>query len=350
METLYFNCQIYDSPYSILVALANSIQDSTSGSVPPQLGWPPLDRIFQETMARLNRARRFFVLVLDEIDKIVTKNGGDSLYVLLKLIDESGESKLSLIGITNDTGFLEFLDSRVRSRLNQESIFFPPYNATELIDIISFRIKGVVRPGSVEDSAINLCAAIGGAQEHGDARKALDLMRIAIDIAVREGKQKVTEKEVYKARDKLEMDVIKEAIYTLPLQSKIVMLSAVVTQEQDTAMMTTGQIYENYRNICEEIGYPALTSRRVSDLISELEDFGLLSAMTKSMGRYGRTRLIRVVGDHTVIKNHLLEDENLAHFKGGSKIPKQSKFENLVEENRKISSLDDLFGAEPDKN
>ncbi len=325
VRVCFVNCQVHDSPYSILTTLVNELSEGKDDLIPP-MGWP-LDRIYSELITRINAKGGYYVLVLDEIDRLLQKNGGDSLYVLLKIIDDSTSSRTSLIGITNDASILDGLEPRIRSRLNQESILFSPYNASDLRDIISFRLKGVVKENVVEESAINLCAALG-AQEHGDARKALDLMRISIEIAMRENRQSITDKEIYEARDRFEMDVVKEAIKTLPLQSKIVLMSAVVTQELSSKLMITGEIYENYRNICNELGFMSLTSRRVSDILSELEDFGLLSATTRSMGRYGRTRFIKVMGQLDLFKKHLLEDENLSMFQG-SRIVRQSRFENV---------------------
>lgn len=326
----YINCQIYDSPYSILVTLVNSFSASQQENI-PSLGWP-MDRIYHELLARLSMTNKYLIIILDEIDKLIEKNGGDSLYTLLKLMDDSSSAKTSMIGITNDAGFIEGLDPRVRSRLSQESVIFPPYNASELRDILQYRVENIVKKGFIDESALNLCAAIG-AQEHGDARKALDLMRIAIEIALREEKAKITDSEVYKARDKFEVDVIKEAVRTLPLQSKILLLSAIVTQEMNSHLMITGEIYENYRNICKELGYLPLSSRRISDLLSELEDFGILVTRTKSLGRYGRTRFIQITGQMKSIKKYLLEDEDLSMFRG-AKITRQSRFYTGSEEKK----------------
>ncbi len=344
----FVNCQVHDSPYSILTTLVNELSDTPEEDI-PAMGWP-LDRIYTELITRINSKGGYYVLVLDEMDRLVKKNGGDSLYVLLKIIDDSTESRTSLVGITNDANIMDGLEPRIKSRMNQENIMFTPYNASDLRDIISFRLKGIVKDNVIRESAINLCAAIG-AQEHGDARKALDLMRIAIEIAMREDRKQISDSEIYEARDKFEMDVVREAIKTLPLQSKIVLLSSVVTQEVSTKLMITGEIYENYRHICSELGFMSLTSRRVSDILSELEEFGLLATTTKSMGRYGRTRFIKVMGQLDVFKRYLLEDQNLSMFQG-SKITRQSRFENVFDASgekkmnerefeRKLSSLTD---------
>lgn len=350
VKVYYVNCQIYDSPYSIMVSLVNLLTTNPDNEI-PSLGWPQ-DRIYVELLHRINRSGKFIILVLDEIDKLIKKNGGDSLYVLLKLLDDSSGARTSIIGITNDTGFMEGLDARVRSRLNQESVLFPPYNASELRDILVYRLADVVKKDTVGEASINLCAAIG-AQEHGDARKAIDLMRIAIEMAIRADRDTVTEADVMKARGKYEMDVLKEAVTTLPLQSKVLLLSAVITQEINNSQMATGEIYENYKSICNELGFVPLSTRRISDILSELEDFGLLNAKTKSMGRYGRTRWIRVIGDHKSIKEYLLDDDHLSRF-NGAKVIRQTRISGSTEEedewghmNRKQLSdkLNDIAGS-----
>ncbi|CAC11775.1 probable DNA polymerase II (DP2), subunit 1 [Thermoplasma acidophilum] len=320
VSVVYVNCEIYDSPYSILVAIANSAGEEKI----PELGWP-IDRIYRETVERVEKTGKFFIIILDEMDRLIKKNGGDSLYVLLKLMTDVDSVRVSMIGITNDTTVLENIDARIKSRLNQESIVFPPYNASEIRDIISSRLDKVLGPGVVDDTAINLCAAIG-AQEHGDARKAIDLMRIAIEIAIRENRNKITENEIYEARERYEMNVLREAISTLPLHSKIVLLSAVVTQEIEPNSVITGEIYENYRRICDDLGFSPLSPRRISDLLTELADYGLLVMDDRNMGKYGRTRSFSVVHQAETIKKYLLEDENLSMFKS-SKMPKQTRFD-----------------------
>jgi len=119
IEIFHVNCQVFDSPYSILVEIANALSQTNEDKI-PGLGWP-MDRIYSELLKRMNRSKRFMIVVLDEIDKIIKKNGPDALYVILKLSDDSTVTRTSFIGITNDTGFLESLDARVRSRLNHRT-------------------------------------------------------------------------------------------------------------------------------------------------------------------------------------------------------------------------------------
>ena len=98
VKIVYVNCQIFDSPYSILVEMANSLSRSADENI-PELGLP-LDRIYNELMIRVNSFNRFLIVVLDEIDKLVLKNGGDALYSILKTTDDTYGGKTSIIGIT----------------------------------------------------------------------------------------------------------------------------------------------------------------------------------------------------------------------------------------------------------
>lgn len=329
VTTCYLNCQVNDTPYSVLTTIVNGLSDA--GEKIPLLGWTT-DRIYGELVSRINGLSGFVIIILDEIDKLVEKSGGDSLYVVLKILEESTLSKVSIIGITNDTNIMSQMEPRIKSRMNQESLIFPPYNATQLKDILKFRLRGVTNEGLVDEGAISLCAAIG-AQENGDARKVINLMRIAIEIAERNGCEKVTEKEVYAARDKFEMDVVKETILTLPLHNKIILLSTIVTQELSDKLLITGEIMDNYRAICIELGFQALTSRRASDILSELEELGLVITTTKSLGRYGRTRFVRINGDPAIFKKYVLEDDNLSLFKGKN-VTRQARFDNISGEEK----------------
>jgi cell division control protein 6 len=167
--------------------------------------------------------------------------------------------------------------------------------------------------GVLEDGVIQLCAAIA-AQEHGDARKALDLLRVSAEIAEREGDNKVRIKHVRKAVKKIETDYMLETVRTLPLQTKILLYSMSLLAES-MEKFTTGEVYCVYKKLCSKIGVEALTQRRVSDLISELDSLGIINSVVVSKGRYGRTREIKVDSDIEALKRALEEDYRLQELK-----------------------------------
>ncbi|EQD64964.1 cell division control protein 6, partial [mine drainage metagenome] len=180
-----------------------------------------------------------------------------------------------------------------------------------------------------------LCAAIG-AQEHGDARKAIDLMRISIEIAIREGDESITTSHVYRARDRLETDVLKETIRTFPTHTKILVLSCITASELNKTNMITGEIYANYKNICGDLKIPPVSARRISDLLSDLEDSGLITTTIKSLGRYGRTRYIQINGKENEMRKYILEDEEMSGFAGTRKSV-QTRIGNYENGNNEIN-------------
>ena len=153
------------------------------------------------------------------------------------------------------------------------------------------------------------------AQEHGDARKALDLLRISGEIAERENSDKVADVHVYKAKNKMELDCVSEAVRTLPTQSKMVLMCIILNEEKGEERLTTGEVYETYRFMARQLGMSPLTQRRITDLISELDMMGIIHAKVKSFGRGGRTKEIDLSVPLEETKKVLEEDEVFLELK-----------------------------------
>ncbi|PSP38704.1 cell division control protein Cdc6 [Halobacteriales archaeon QH_7_65_31] len=256
----------------------------------PMTGWPT-DRVYQTFFDAVDYHERVVVIMLDEIDKLVEKSGDDTLYNLSRMNSQLDNSRVSIMGISNDLKFTEFLDPRVKSSLGEEEIVFPPYDATQLRDILQQRSEVAFKPSSLGDDVIPLCAAFA-AQEHGDARRALDLLRTAGELAERDRTEDVNEDHVRKAQEKIELDRVVEVVRTLPMQSKLVLYATVLLEKNGVHNINTGEVFNIYKRLCEEIDADVLTQRRVTDLISELDMLGIVNAVVVSKGRYGRTKEI----------------------------------------------------------
>ena len=313
VQYVYMNCEIVDTPYGVLQNVANRFVENLSQRIP--FTGLSTDRVYQMLVEKLDEEKRIVILVLDEIDKIVTKNGDDLLYQLLKINDDLTKAKVSLIGISNDLKFTEWLDPRVKSRLSDEKMVFPPYNAQELFDILAQRSHKAFDNGVAGESVLSLIAALA-AQEHGDARRAMDLLRVAAELAERAGEEHITDQHVQRAKNKIELDTVVEAIKSLPTQSKLVLLSIISNGEAGADRMTTGDVYGTYKELCRKTGMPVLTQRRVTDLISELDMLGLVHARVKSYGRGGRTKEVQSAVPFLEIKKVLEKDEFLAPVRG----------------------------------
>jgi len=302
-NVVYINCEVVDTQYRLLASIARHFEKEI-----PMTGWPT-DQVYTELKNALDSDKRIAITILDEVDKLVTK-GDDVLYNLTRINSELKKAKVSLIGITNDLKFTEFLDPRVKSSLGEEEIIFPPYDANQLRDILRQRAEMAFKPGALEEMVLPLCAAYA-AQEHGDARRALDLLRVSGELAERTKSPRVQEIHVKHAQEKIETDRIVEVVKTLPTQSKLILLSTFLLCNNGDSNITTGEAYNVYKHMCRIIGIEVLTQRRVTDLISELDMMGILNATVVSKGRYGRTKEISLSVPTGNTRKVLFEDYRL---------------------------------------
>jgi len=302
-SVIYINCEVVDTQYRILAHLARHFDKEI-----PMTGWPT-DQVYSEFRDALDEEKKVVVIMLDEVDKLVRK-GDDVLYNLSRINSDLLRSKVSVIGISNDLKFTEFLDPRVKSSLGEDEIIFPPYDAEQIRDILEQRASLSFSPGALQESVIPLCAAFA-AQEHGDARKALDLLRISGELAERTRSVVVSEEHVRAAREKIEQDRVEEVIKTLPTQSKLVLYSIVLLEEQGTRNITTSVVYNMYKQLCPLVETDYLTHRRITDLIAELDMLGILHTVVVSKGRYGRTKEITLSVYSGKLKTTLLQDYRL---------------------------------------
>ena len=301
LKLIYLNCKmrkVADTEYRLVAQLAREF-----GQIVPATGLPTSEvyKIFYDA---IDDKEKLVILILDEVDKLLEKCGDEVLYNLTRINQELRHAKLNLIGISNDVTFINNLDPRVRSSLNEEEMVFPPYDALQIKDILKERAEQAFNEGVVSESVISKCAAYA-AREHGDARRALDLLRVAGEIAERTGKDRVEEEDVDYAEEKIEKETVEELINKLPKQSQSVLYATMLllrNREEDEGVYT-GEIYDVYKSICIRTSTKPLTQRRVSDLIAELDMLGVINANVISKGRYGRTREISLSVSKEIITN-----------------------------------------------
>jgi len=313
---IYINCEVVDTQYRILAHLARHFDRDI-----PMTGWPT-DQVYAEFRNALDEEKQVVVIMLDEVDKLVRK-GDDVLYNLSRVNSDLLRSRVSIIGISNDLKFTEFLDPRVKSSLGEDEIIFPPYDAEQIREILEQRANVAFCSGSLQESVIPLCAAFA-AQEHGDARRALDLLRISGELAERARSTVVTEVHVRQARDKIEQDRVEEVIKTLPTQSKLVLYSIILLEEQGTRNITTSAVYNMYKQLCPLVETDFLTHRRITDLIAELDMLGILHTIVISKGRYGRTKEITLSVYSGKLKSILQQDYRLKDLTNVT-VPQQAR-------------------------
>ncbi|MGB9853240.1 MAG: ORC1-type DNA replication protein [Candidatus Bathyarchaeales archaeon] len=307
VDFCYVNCRLAGTEYRILSSLCQKVRLFV-----PFTGLS-VGEVFDRFRKGLDELKTIFMVVLDEVDALVKARSDILLYELTRINEMLSHSKVSIIGISNDLRLKEFLDPRVLSSLSEEEIVFRPYDASELRNILFERAQVALREGALSEGALSLCAALAAA-EHGDARRALDLLRVAGEVAERRGASIINEEHVREAEKLIEHNRVVEALANLTLHSKLVILSVFQMVKANGYRAVTGEIYEVYNELCGELAVTPLTQRRVSTLVNELDALGLLNAQVVSMGRYGRTKKIRLEVTRTLIREAFSNDARLGRL------------------------------------
>jgi cell division control protein 6 len=289
LKVIYLNCKLKklaDTEYRLVAQLLREY----GKNIPPT--GLPTDEVYHVFYKTIDREKHILLLILDEIDQLVGKAGDELLYNLTRINSELKNTQITLIGISNDLVFTDTLDPRVKSSLSEEDLVFPPYNAEQIQNILQQRAQLAFSPGVIEEGVLEKCAAFA-AREHGDARRALELLRVSGELAERQNETKVAISHLDQAEEKIERDRILDLVATQPKQYQVTLFSILSACGEKQGVFT-GEIYSLYERCCSQTGLRPLTQRRVSDIIAELDMLGIINAKVISKGRYGRTREISI--------------------------------------------------------
>lgn len=289
----YIRCTDYTTEYQVIAELCNRL-----GRDVPNRGWTKGEVVntFRDIFKPDVFSRKLhLIVILDEIDILLNKDGDGILYTLTRT------GNVSVLCISNYLDFKNLINSRVTSSLNDKEIVFPPYGANQLSDILAERAELSFNENILDGDVIPLCSAMA-AKEEGDARYALDLLKNAGELAFDEDSEVVTSDHVRRAKEKIEHNKVIEIISTLPLQQQR-LLEAILNLTKQKEEISSGKLYDAYTDISKK---DAVTYRRIFDFIGELEMLGIISTNTVSRGRAkGRTNIIKLQCDESLLETTL---------------------------------------------
>ncbi len=302
IKLVYVNSKEETTLYQLLVSFGRQL--GLDEKALPSSGLA-ISEVFKRLLKTIDRNHLNAVFVIDEIDylaDLVKKTGKDILYQLTRANERLKEGTLTFVGISNDLTFKERLDPRVLSTLGEEEVVFATYSVEQIKKILEGRIEEAFVEGAVEDSALNLCSALAG-REHGDARRAIDLLRVAGEIAEREQKTSINENHIRLARNKIEENKEVTALQSFPLHEKLLIIAIMKTPE-----LTTGTIYTAYKGLCKTVRQPELTQRRVTQMLSEIELSGIITGRIIHQGIHGNTKKFKLTITRETVKETFKDD------------------------------------------
>ncbi len=303
IKLAYTNAKQETTLYGLLVSFGRQLGLGSQKTNDEKMWLPStglsISEVFNRILYVIDKHEVNAVFVIDEIDylaELIQKTGKDVLYQITRANERLTTGSLTLIGVSNDLTFKERLDPRVISTLSEEEIIFTNYDLSQIKEILNARISIAFDQGIVSDAALNLCSAMAG-RESGDARRALDLLRVAAEIAERNQLPSVSEEHIRQAAEKIEENKEAVALRSYPLHEKLLILSVMRSNE-----ISTGEVYTTYKSLCKEIRQKELTQRRVTQMLSDIELSGIITGRIVHQGTHGNTKKYRITISSDMVK------------------------------------------------
>jgi len=283
LTVVTLNCKSLTSSYQVAVELVNKLRPH--GGEISSTGYPQ-QTVFEKLFRELDKIGGTILIVLDEIDAIGDQD--DLLYELprARANDKLDETKVGVIGVSNDFKFRDRLDPRVQDTLCEREIQFPPYDAMELESILQSRAAISIVEDCVQDGVLDLCAALA-ARDTGSARQALDLLQLAGEAAENSDAAEIKIQHVEAAQEKLEQERVEEGMRDLTRHGEVALLAMISKTAKGDTPCRTKHVYQEYLKLCESAGVDSLAQRSVHNHLSDLRMLGILSSNENRSGSPG---------------------------------------------------------------
>lgn len=291
VKIVHLECKDLNTSYQVAANLVNELRSHTNRSSINTTGYPE-GEVYAMLFDELREVNATHVIIaLDEIDNI-----GASDNILYKLprcnntnaadyVDPEN-TKVGVVGITNDGTFRDRLDPRAQSTLCDHEIHFPPYDANELRTILSDRAKDAFHNDALTEDVVPLVAAFA-AQRSGYARTALDLLYTAGKLASDNGDDQVVEEHVRQAEQRIQQGAIVTEVNGLSTQGKFVTYALIRLYEDSELPAKIDRIYGRYEAIANRVEVDTVTPRTVNNILNDLMMNGVVTSTEVNQGKGG---------------------------------------------------------------
>jgi len=344
---------------------------SKTPSAPPKGGAKGAQKAVEKLVTTKGKP---ILLFLDEMDQLGDVNNQDVLYTLFEWTFTPG-SRLVMVGVANALDLTERILPRLQAKAQRKprTMNFAPYSQAQLLDILSHRLSTSSTPSSsadpsspappalVDTSALLFCAKKIAAVS-GDARKALDACRYAVEMVEKSsaestpsvtssttpfstpGSSAATPSAALPPKKVGITHVMRvlSGVYenaavatsatpkaanasagsnsgggTLTLQQKIIICCLVLIHKKgkNTKVVSVGKLQEVYKKVCQRKGFiPGMSEAGGGDLaeflsiLSNIEASGILTIKKEKVSRDSKVNLLL---DEKELEKALQDDRKL---------------------------------------
>ncbi|NUB93524.1 AAA family ATPase [Haloterrigena sp. SYSU A121-1] len=271
------------------------------------------------------------IIILDEVDLLVGRqrdpNDEPAYSKLLYQLSRASqlgriEGDISVAALTNDPRFMENLDGRAESSFNPQDVVFPDYDANQLQAILDRR-RDAYRDDVLADGIIPLSSAFA-AQDHGDARKAIDLFRKAGELADRQGEESVREEHVRDAQKEAERDRTLTQMQGLSTQKKLSLYATAIVpvySNRNLNAVPSTVAFRVYQYIADLLDADQKSRDSYLRYMTEAETYNFVTSEKRGRG-YGSGvhKEYTFVDDPSVVAETLQEDIRLEEIENNEEL------------------------------
>jgi cell division control protein 6 len=250
----------------------------------------------------------YVTVILDEVDRIGTRD--ELLYEIPRSRTNNRVKNIrpSVIGISNDIGYKESIQSKTDSSLRLKEITFKKYDANQLREILSQRAEKAFKDEAYQD-VVGLAAAYAR-QEGGDARYGIDLLHKGGMKAKKREDSVVQETHIREAHEEHERDRVYEVTEDLADHEKMVLASIMYHDLKEDTPIARNDLYPTYQRFSRDVLESANSSRSVADYLKKMSQLGLLhrkdtyegpgeSGFVYSLEKVDYNMILQVLGNST---------------------------------------------------
>ncbi|MHB9287302.1 ORC1-type DNA replication protein [Halobacteriales archaeon Cl-PHB] len=291
VKSVRVNCQVNSTRYSVFSRLFEGVFDYE----PPSSGIS-FKKLFSQVTDKLVEDDEVLVVALDDVNYLFYESeASDTLYSLLRAHEEQGGARIGVIVISSDLDLdmIEELDGRVQSVFRPEEVYFPKYDEPAIAEILQERVERGFHEGVIDTMTLDRVAELT-AEQGGDLRVGIDLLRRAGLNAEMRGSRSVETTDVEEAFDKSKYVHLSRRLQELT-DSERALVEVIAEHDGDKA----GDIYDVF-NDRTDLGYT-----RYSEIINKLDQLGIIDASYTNVEGRGRSRQLTLDYDADAVLDRL---------------------------------------------
>jgi cell division control protein 6 len=289
---VYINCQIDNTKFAIL----SQIYKKLAGHLPPSSG-TSFKQVFDAVARILIKDEIVLIVALDDANYLLYENEINKvLYTLLRSHETYEGTRIGVMVIVSDldVDLSRAVDARVASVFRPTEIYFPPYENTEIQEIMRARVTQGLFPGVLSEELLNL--VVKQTQKSGDLRVGIDLLKRATLSAERAARRSIEREDICGAYEISKYLHLSYTIKTLNDEEQLILKSFAErsVKEHD---MNAGDVYKSLKENLS-IGYT-----RFYEIVKKMDGMRLINLQYRD-GK-GRTRIITLRYDPVKVLEYL---------------------------------------------